>query len=194
MFEGSAPSLLGLRFSTALPFERWIEIGCTISGYHEASLWWLGDWLNHGQRMYGRRYKYGVAVTGLDAHTLRNYAMVARRFEMSRRRDKLSFHHHAELCALPTDEQDRWLDRAEQGAWTRNELRRRLHDERHSGEPIAALRVAIAVEPARRAAWLLAAEASGENLDAWIVSTLDTAASALLAERPRRTRLAGKAA
>jgi hypothetical protein len=41
-----------------------------------------------------------IVATGLDYQTLRNYAAVARRFELSRRRDNLSFHHHAELCAL----------------------------------------------------------------------------------------------
>ena len=35
------------------------------------------------------------------------------RFDLSRRRDKLSFGHHAELAALPEHEQDEWLDQAE---------------------------------------------------------------------------------
>ena len=41
----------------------------------------------------------------LDYQTLRNYAWVARRFAMSRRRDTLSFGHHAEVPALPEPEQ-----------------------------------------------------------------------------------------
>jgi hypothetical protein len=74
-------------FSDALPFDRWVEIGRNVRTHQNASLWWLGDWLNHGKRMYGRRYRYGVALSGLDYHTLRNYAMVARRFDLSRGRD-----------------------------------------------------------------------------------------------------------
>lgn len=61
---------------------------------------------------YGRRCRGAIAVTGLDYQTLRNYAVVARRFDLSRRRDSLSCQHHAEVCALSDSEQDRWLDLA----------------------------------------------------------------------------------
>jgi hypothetical protein len=51
--------------------------------------------------------------------TLRNYAVVARRLKLSRRRDNLSFQHHAEVCALGFEEQDRWLDLAAESPWRR---------------------------------------------------------------------------
>jgi hypothetical protein len=38
---------------------------------------------------------------------------VAARFKPSRRRDGSSWTHHAEVAALPDDEQDAWLDRAQ---------------------------------------------------------------------------------
>jgi hypothetical protein len=44
-----------------------------------------------------------------------NYAWVARRFELSRRRDTLTFGHHAELAALREPEQGSWLDQAQTG-------------------------------------------------------------------------------
>ena len=91
--------------------------------YSEASSWWLGDWLAFGQMKYGRRYKEGVALTGLDYKTLRNYAMVSRRFELSRRRDDVSFQHHAEVCPLADGEQDRWLELAAVNGWSKAELR-----------------------------------------------------------------------
>ena len=55
--------------------------------------------------------------------------MVARLFELSGRRDKLSFQHHAEVCALLPAQQDRRLDQAEGEGWSRNELRRHLRAE-----------------------------------------------------------------
>jgi hypothetical protein len=183
LFEGAAPSPVGMRFSEALSFQGWLEVGRRVRTHHDASLWWLGDWLNHGRRMYGRRYKYGVVMTGLDYHTLRNYAMVARRFELSRRRDSLSFHHHAELCPLTTEEQDRWLDRAERGAWTRNELRRRLREELHPQGTQIAIGLRIALDAARRSRWLGAAEASGTKLEEWAIATLDAAAADILTHR-----------
>jgi len=176
-FEGAAPSLSGMGFSDALPFDRWVEIGRNVRTHQNASLWWLGDWLNHGKKMYGRRYKYGVALSGLDYHTLRNYAMVARRLDLSRRRDNLSFHHHAEVCALSPEQQDLWLDRAEEGAWTRNELRRQLREERR---PTTHTNLRISIDLARRSRWLGAASTSGVSLETWILHTLDAAAEASL--------------
>jgi hypothetical protein len=72
---------------------------------------------------YGRRYKEAVAATGLDYQTLRNYAVVARRFELSRRPDNLPFQYHAEVGSLSDYEQDHWLDLGAAGRhWSRNEL------------------------------------------------------------------------
>jgi hypothetical protein len=179
-FRGATPVRVGLRFGTTIHFDQWVEIGRRVHAHEDASLWWLGDWLNYGKRMYGRRYRHGIELTGLEYQTLRNYAMVARRFELCRRRDTLSFHHHAELCALPTDEQERWLDDAERGRWTRNELRRRLRAERRQDMSATALAVRLNVEPDCRGRWLAAAAASGLPLDAWIVYTLEAAALQLL--------------
>jgi hypothetical protein len=170
-----------MQFSGGLGFQQWLEIGRRLRAHHDASLWWLGDWLNHGKRVYGQRYKHGIAATGLEYQTLRNYAMVARRFELSRRRDNLSFQHHAELCALSDEEQDRWLDRAEKGRWSRNELRRRRRDEHPPRESTSSITLSVVVDSNRRARWRNAAEATGTRLEPWIVMTLDTAAAALLA-------------
>src|SRR3954453_23904182 len=94
--KGVAVSPNGLRFDPRFGFEDWRQLGGRIAMRASASLWWLGDWLCFGQEQYGQRYTDAVVLTGLDYQTLRNYAMVARRFELSRRPDKLSFQHHAE--------------------------------------------------------------------------------------------------
>jgi hypothetical protein len=75
---------------------------------------------------YGPRYKEAIAATGLDYQTLRNSAVVARRFAPSRRRDNLSFQHHAEVCALSDDDQDLWLDVAAMRGWSKRDLRRHI--------------------------------------------------------------------
>ena len=71
--------------------------------------WWIGDWLRYGHERFGERYPLAARVTGLDTQTLMNLCWVASRFEPHRRRQELSFSHHAELAALPDEEQDRWL-------------------------------------------------------------------------------------
>jgi hypothetical protein len=165
----------GLAFDPLLPFEVWCGLGPRIARHSTATAWWLGDWLIYGQDKYGRRYRHAIAATGLDYQTLRNYAVVARRFEASRRRDGLSFHHHAELCALTDGEQERWLDAACAQGWTRNELRRRLRAQRPlTAGPSRVLRVEASGE--REQHWRAAAHARGCSLEEWITSVLDAAA------------------
>lgn len=96
--------------------------------FANCSVWWLGDWPVYGEYAYSDRYKQALADTSLGYQTLRNYAWVARKIPLSRRRDALSFGHHAEVAALPDHEQDVWLTRAERSNWSRNLLRRGLRD------------------------------------------------------------------
>jgi hypothetical protein len=53
---------------------------------------------------------------------------VARRFSLSRRRDKLSFGHQVEVAALSDPEQNYWLRKAEEESWSRNRLRREVRE------------------------------------------------------------------
>ena len=173
-------SPVALRLDPRFPFEEWRDLGGRIAKRASASLWWLGDWLHFGQEKYGRRYKDGIALTGLDYQTLRNYAMVARRYDVSRRRDKLSFQHHAEVCALTDADQDRWLDRAECAGWSRNELRGRLRAELTQRSPAVSAPLGLAVDAARRQIWDEAARRANCDLESWMVRTLDKAAATLL--------------
>jgi hypothetical protein len=109
-----------------LPLDAWCRIGVQLSALVEASSWWIGDWLVYGERNYPLRYRRAMDETSLDYQTLRNYAWIARKFEPRRRRIGLSFQHHVEVAALPTNEQDHWLDFAERFGWSRNELRRQI--------------------------------------------------------------------
>ncbi|MFF5010830.1 LmbU family transcriptional regulator [Streptomyces phaeochromogenes] len=115
----------GMTFPQNMPEQSWERIGTNLRELVNSSAWWLADWLLYGEATYGwRRYKEAIERTGLDYQTLRNYAWVARRFEHQRRRDSLSFAHHAEVTRLSPTEQDYWLRKAEQQKWSRNELRR----------------------------------------------------------------------
>jgi hypothetical protein len=117
----------------------------------------------------------------LDYQTLRNYAVVARRFELYRRRDNLAFQHHAEVCPLSDHDQDYWLDLAAAGHWSRNELRRNLRASvRMSSQPEAVSVVRLPVDPSRDSLWRRAAKVRHMGLDAWIIRTLDDAAELAL--------------
>ena len=175
------PSRTAIRFDPLLPFETWKAIGPRIATYSTASAWWLGDWLAFGRMKYGRRYKEAIAATGLDYQTLRNYAVVARRFAPSRRRDNLSFQHHAEVCALSDEDQELWLDLAALRGWSKRELRRRIRAASGAAPaPAASSVLRLTVDADRDHLWRRAAERSDSSLQTWIERTLDAAAGTTL--------------
>jgi hypothetical protein len=188
----------GMRCHPLMPFEDWKALGAKLGMYTNASSWWLGDWLAFGQHKYGRRYKDAIAVTGLDYQTLRNYAVVARRFEVARRRYNLTFQHHATVCPLPDDEQERWLDRSERHGWSRNELRRQIRAAGdNAGAPgDGAARLVMVLDCERERRWREAAQRNHCGLEDWVVRALDEAAIRTLSapSEPPAALGAGRAA
>jgi hypothetical protein len=130
---------IGLQFPARMPFQRWFGVGQQLSAVATSSAWCLGDWLAYGQDTYGSRYQKAVERTGLDYQTLRNYVWVARRFELSRRRETLSFGHHAEVASLAQPEQDFWLRKAEEFGWSTNQLRHQVRASLHERDGDRAL-------------------------------------------------------
>ena len=120
----------GLRFLCSPSLRLWETIGRQIVAIADSSAWWIADWLVYGEDTFQDRYKEVIKGTDLNYQTLRNYAWVARRFELARRREALSFAHHAEVAALAQLGQDHWLDRAEEHGWSRNQLRGEIRDAR----------------------------------------------------------------
>jgi hypothetical protein len=116
----------GLIISRPLRFHIWEQVGQQLLVTAESSVWWIADWLLYGETTFHDRYREAITRTSLDYQTLRNYVWVARRFDLSRRRDNLSFGHHAEVAALNRPEQDFWLRKADELGWSRNELRRQV--------------------------------------------------------------------
>jgi hypothetical protein len=92
--------------------EEWSAVGRRFGEIGRCSQWWLGDWIHYGNARFGERYARAVKLTGYDAQSLMNMVYVASRFEISRRREKLSWSHHAALAALDLESQEHWLDRA----------------------------------------------------------------------------------
>src|SRR4051794_41673362 len=92
---------------------EWSQSGRRLGIIGRGTGWWIGDWVNYGNARFGERYVRAARITGYDVQTLMNMVYVASRFEPSRRRQNLSFSHHAELAALDPEDQDYWLERAE---------------------------------------------------------------------------------
>jgi hypothetical protein len=113
-----------------LDLEEWLLHGRRMGSIGRGSAWWIGDWVNYGNAAFGEKYARASRITGYDVQSLMNMAYVASRFELSRRRENLSWSHHAELAALPPDEQDQWLDRAAAGGISVRRLREALRENR----------------------------------------------------------------
>jgi hypothetical protein len=174
---------VGLQMPAGLAYDEWERAGRQLADVLDSSSWWLGDWLVYGKDHYTDRYQRGIRTAGLSYQTLRNYAWVSRRFDLTRRRPALSFQHHAELASMPVEEQDLWLDRAEQGRWTTKQLRTAIRAARQNApqpcaptEPIRRLEV-----PGSRLQWWhKAAEQLGVDFEQWVMTTLDSAAASAL--------------
>ena len=170
-----------LHLTDDLSLDAWQRVGANLCLVQRASAWWVGDWLTYGEQRYGRRYKEATELTGLDYQTLRNYAWVASRYPLSRRRDVLSFQHHAEVASLPAQEQELWLSMAADLGWSRNEMRRRLRADRSrfrrarivGGDERVTLEVTVA--STTHARWLETARRTSDSLEDWIVKTLEDA-------------------
>lgn len=120
---GFTLSRCGLSSAGKPSFDDWRQVGQWLQFAGGAVHWWIGDWLNYGERAYGEKYSEALDMTGFDYQTVANDKYVAGQVEFSRRRENLSFAHHAEVAALSPKQQDRLLDRAEKNGWTRAELR-----------------------------------------------------------------------
>lgn len=172
-----------LRLPKDLPLQAWTKIGGQISILSNSSAWWLGDWLVYGRVNYPNRYRQAMNETSLDYQTLRNYAWVAGRFDVSRRRDTLSIQHHAAVAALPTAEQDEWLDRASANSWSLARLRAEIK----SGSAMAEDRdrnerniIHLNLSGTRLDQWAAAARQQHKDLVEWVVSVLDEIAAQVM--------------
>jgi len=98
----------GWNLPTNMTEEDWKKAGSFLVQVDQARQWWLGDWWNSCKWGEGQE---ACADIGVDYQTARDCGFVATSFELSRRRDKLTFSHHREVC--PIDDpamQDKLLD------------------------------------------------------------------------------------
>lgn len=112
-------------------FDEWEAMGRSLCEGQRVVNWWIGDWWAFGSGIdpatgrprYGERARTAAeGIWGKEFQTLVNLGSVSRSFEPNRRR-LLSWTHHAEVAALPIDEAESLLDRAEAEGLPKNKLR-----------------------------------------------------------------------
>jgi hypothetical protein len=113
-----------------LELSEWVGYGRRIGVTGRSAGWWIGDWLRYGNARFGERYVRAARTTGYDVQTLTNMVYVASRFAIARRRESLSWSHHAELAALDPEQQEHWLAFAAAEHLSVRDLRTELRNSR----------------------------------------------------------------
>lgn len=113
----------GLEISENTPFESWIKIGESLKSANKTLQWWIGDWLNFGERKYGEKYTQVLEAVDYENKTLRDFKWVSGAVKLSVRNDNLSFNHHRLVAKLEEKEQSKWLLKAEQEDWSTREFK-----------------------------------------------------------------------
>lgn len=102
-----------LQFSRNLNFDEWESVGLELFRVQAAWQWWVGDWLNYGEKKYGQTYEQALAVTGKSIKTLQQAKYVAASYESSRRLE-VSWNHHLSAASLTEDVREQVLAEAEE--------------------------------------------------------------------------------
>ncbi|MBW8755367.1 MAG: hypothetical protein JF595_14705 [Sphingomonadales bacterium] len=113
-----------LSLPETMTFEQWEAIGAELASRARKLNWWIGDWWAAGHHRYGERARLAArGLFGKEFKTLANIASVCRAFEPSRRREHLSWSHHAEAAALSPNAADMLLDLAERDRLSKAQVR-----------------------------------------------------------------------
>jgi hypothetical protein len=124
--QGCKITRTSLEIPERTTYEEWERIGGTLQSFYRANKFWIGDWLNFGERKYGETFSQAIEETDFEYHTLQNYKWVANKIEMSLRKDNLSFSHHNLVAGMESKEQKKWLDKAEKEGWDVRTLKEQI--------------------------------------------------------------------
>jgi hypothetical protein len=130
----------GLELPESLSVEDWNRFGDFLAQANNSVGFWVGDWINFGERAYGDKYTDAMRVTGFEYGTLMNFAWVANSIKISSRNENLTFKHHQFVAHLPDDQQRQWLSTAEQNGMSTRLLKASIS----AGRPLADLPERIA--------------------------------------------------
>lgn len=117
-----------MQFNRELTYEEWESVGAELFRVDQSWQWWVGDWINYGEKKYGQTYEQALALTDKKVSTLWDVASISRDFETSRRRE-VSWGHHRAVQGLEPEQQDEILEQAEKEGksrqWVRDEVKKK---------------------------------------------------------------------
>lgn len=119
----------GIRWLRKPTIEELVDLVAWTRLTETAAKFWLGDLLAYGEDEFGETYTQALEMTGYAMQTAKNIVWVARAVASPRRREDLSFEHHAEVAPLTPAKQTEWLAKAADDNLTRDEMRSQIRQE-----------------------------------------------------------------
>ena len=107
------------------------SMGETLIRIDSAIQWWVGDWLNAGERNYHERYAQAISETGAAIQTLMDYKWVANAIKISLRKENVSFTVHKHIASLPPEKHAEAIRQAAAEKWTTREARSKVRQLQH---------------------------------------------------------------
>lgn len=114
-----AREIAGLRYQPTslvigkrLTLEHALEIATSLGAMAQGHQWWIGDLLVAVDERFGEDGSQVEHALGIAPQTALNYRWVASRIQASRRRETLTWSHHAEVARLEPGQQDAALEHA----------------------------------------------------------------------------------
>jgi len=133
--EGVQATPTALLISRQMDFGEWEQVGKDLGRINQGLLWWIGDWLNYGERAYGESYAQAMEVTGKAYATVKQAAYIAKKFPPEVRREGVTFSHYGVIAGLPDDIGDRLIKLAEGNQWSVTELKEQRAKVENKEEP-----------------------------------------------------------
>src|SRR5919202_6444728 len=92
-------------------YEQWREVGRFIKKTENSVHFWIGDWLNYGERRYGEMYLQAIVDTGFEYAILKKDKYIASKIELGLRSPNLTPSHARQIAPLPPLERRYWAEK-----------------------------------------------------------------------------------
>jgi hypothetical protein len=135
----------------AITQDQWEIIGQKLNTVDSGIHWWVGDWFVYGLAQYGDDvWNLSAVIERWGYEALQNIVRVAKRIPSPRRHSQLSWSHHNEVSSfaeLKDQDQDDFLDQAEEHGWSTRELRKAIRDSLEAkGEDLVTVSFKVSTE------------------------------------------------
>lgn len=111
-----------------LTYSTYEAIGALLGQTRRALQWAIGDYILHGEALFGESAYQAIEALDISEESRREYVRVALRVPHEIRRDDVPWSSHRAVASLPQPEQRKWLRKAADERLSHHDLREALRD------------------------------------------------------------------